>query len=619
MRVEKLVKKPLAYAYPGGWGAVLSYEPPHFADIGIFLILTGDPYSSTELRRGDEERYFYEKSDQLLSNNYTNPAGLAKELASAFSQRYRIRGERVEILVSVMKGWNIYVVSRGLYYLSLFRGGREIKIIDGVKEGEVVFSEGTLAEGDCLLFFSANLLQKLNRETLKYEILGNRFDVLDKVSYCTYLLLKPQKVTEKTEYDLQWTRGATSSYLPPRAEGVINIRVGRQKPLERLVGFVSSVARKISGRVPSYDYEIVARRKKKLALVGLLFLFLLSFGILAGIKAKKDRDYRVAFEEDLILAEHDLEQSIQIHSLNKTRSRELFVSAENITKSLVEKGIKDSELENLAIRIEENRGKILGEYRSTPENFVDLSLVTDGFNGDSLSYSDGHIFVIDRTSRKVIDVEASSKRADVLIGPTRIDQIYSTAYYDGKVFVFNSDGIFEVASGKKKVSEAKFSENILTAAFAGNLYLLDKDSSKILRLLGNDNTFGEPRDWLSPSVSVGLGNARKMLIDGSVWVLADGGKIYKFSQGNQVGFRFEEGFGDSVVADSIFTSLDSTWLYVLDRSQAKIFVFSKSGDYVAQYAWDGLKDVTDIVVSESNANLVLLTGHRLLSISLKHL
>ena len=118
---------------------------------------------------------------------------------------------------------------------------------------------------------------------------------------------------------------------------------------------------------------------------------------------------------------------------------------------------------------------------------------------------------------------------------------------------------------------------------------------------------------------VDLTDAKQMVINGSIWVLKDDGKIVKLTLGNLQAFGLKNVAPDVDKADAIFVSEETEDFYVLESDGGRVVVVNKDGEYKAQYLSDQIKSVKSIVVSEEEKKLILLTGNKLLSIDLEHL
>ena len=152
------------------------------------------------------------------------------------------------------------------------------------------------------------------------------------------------------------------------------------------------------------DLEAKTQRKNVSASVGVVLLLILSVSIFFGIRQKKIITFRESYETKLNQAEHNYQEALELQSLNPQRSRELFNEARSSVLGLTTEGIKDPNLSRLKESIDESQGRILGEYQTSAETFVDLSLLTSGFVGEFMAESSGSLYVLDPTSRKLVKV-----------------------------------------------------------------------------------------------------------------------------------------------------------------------------------------------------------------------
>ena len=60
-------------------------------------------------------------------------------------------------------------------------------------------------------------------------------------------------------------------------------------------------------------------------------------------------------------------------------------------------------------------------------------------------------------------------------------------------------------------------------------------------------------------------------------------------------------------------------MYVLDNEKGRIVVTDKNGEYKAQYLGDVVKNADNLVVSEKEKKVFVLTGNKLFFLNLKHL
>jgi len=359
-------------------------------------------------------------------------------------------------------------------------------------------------------------------------------------------------------------------------------------------------------------------RRKVLASVGGILLVALIVSIFFGIREKRNRDLREEFEKNYLQATHELDEAESLYSLNPDRARDLFYQARQKVLGLSKEGFKEEDVTELKKKIEEGERVILAEYDQEPSTFVNLGLLSQGFDGEDLVFSNGKIFVFDKEGKRIIRVEADSKRAEVVAGANLIDKAEAIAVYSDRIFTVTPEGVFEIFEGNKKVIEADWSGEVLAYSYAGNFYILEKSASLIWRYTSHEDGFSARRSWLTEGAVVDLTDASQIVINGSIWVLKDDGKILKLTSGNLQTFNLENVSPEIDKARAVFASEETESFYILDSTNGRVVVVDKEGEYKAQYLSDQIKDAKSIVVSEKEKKLILLTGDKLLSIELEH-
>jgi hypothetical protein len=155
--------------------------------------------------------------------------------------------------------------------------------------------------------------------------------------------------------------------------------------------------------------------------------------------------------------------------------------------------------------------------------------------------------------------------------------------------------------------------------FAGNLYVVDPGENAIWRYSGSTIGFADRTSWLASDTQVSFEKATDMAIDGSIWVLLSGNKVYKLNQGIVQSFKFTGINLDAVAVTNLFVSEDTSSVYLLDREQGHLYVFDKTGGYQSTYNVEGLADSVGFVVSEPAKKAIFLLPQKLVSVNLTHL
>lgn len=256
-----------------------------------------------------------------------------------------------------------------------------------------------------------------------------------------------------------------------------------------------------------------------------------------------------------------------------------------------------------------------GFFEGKPELFLDLTLLSAGFKGDILSASGGNLYTLDKNSKKVIGIEIANKKSKVVAGHGKLNEAFDLASYEDRVFVLDSEGIKEINEDLTEAVKKDWGNEALIYAFAGNLYVLDKEGGAIYRYAGSDGNFGSKQNWLASGTKPDFTKAKAWTFDGAVYVLVDN-RILKFSRGSPQVFSLP---AEILSMTSLYTDEENQFLYILDRENGKVWVLEKDGKFKAQYSAEEIKNAVGLIASEAEKKIILLTGEKLISLEMRHL
>lgn len=421
--------------------------------------------------------------------------------------------------------------------------------------------------------------------------------------------------------------GVEDSFLPTqnikKEDSTYNLPDIQTNFKQKLLSLVSNLSKKFPQKHiyirSSMNDEVVSQDKKVTFSVGVVLLIILAISIGFGIRQRAINKTKSQYQDILKSAGDEVDQAINLASVSPDKSRELFVDSEKKLKTIEALKVKDSKIDELKQKIESSRASVLGEYASSPELFLDLSLLSSGFKGDEITATGGNIFILDKSGKKVVSVAISTKKSKVVAGPNVIDVAQNMASYEDRLFILFDDGVYEVGNTKNKVIDKTWDGEALIKAFAGNIYVLDKSANAIYRYAGNGNSFGEKQNWLATSANANFGSARQWVIDGSVYVLMPNSKVLKYSLGSPQSFKLNGVIPEIGSIDAIFASDETQYVYFLDKAGKRVVVTDKKGVYKAQYMADEIGNATNLVVSEAEKKIILLTGEKLFSVDIRHL
>lgn len=519
----------------------------------------------------------------------------------------------------------------GIVYSSAFGGskiliGRDGALASILESGaDVIAASGFPKEADMIVAGTKAFFEKVNLDNLKKSLVDkNPESAVEELTPLVYegveigtagaIIIKFEQVAEP-EQEL----GQEKIVQPPPV-------VERQGPdlKQKFTGFLSNLAGKFPKRNIYIKHgiqdEAVSQSRKLSLSVGIILLLILTVSIGFGIRQKRVNDLRKEYQGLLIQAMSEVDQAISLASVNPDGSRQLFLDSEQKLIQIQALKAKDPRIDELQKKIEDSRAAVLGEYTTEPELFLDLGLLSSGFKGDTISSSGGNIYILDKAGARVVSIAVDTKKSSVVAGPTVIEDPLDLASYEDDVFILFPDGIYLVGNNKTKVIEKTWSGDALIYSFAGNLYVLDKAGNTIYRYSGQSgNTFGSQQIWLSASTKADFSGATGWGMNGAVYVLYPNSRILKYSLGSPQSFSVSGVSPEIGHIDALYADPNNQYVYLLDRAGKRVVVIDKNGKYKAQYINDQVSEAINLVISEAEKKIILLTGEKLLSIEIKHL
>ncbi|MFV1917482.1 MAG: hypothetical protein ACC618_03335 [Patescibacteria group bacterium] len=519
----------------------------------------------------------------------------------------------IQISSAAIVGDAVYTAVGGGGEISVLRSGMLAKLLAS-KKGEVVSASGYPREEDILVLGTSKFFETFTGGALKAaleekdpkeaaEYLGPRVHADNGKGNLGAAIVKfnPRKVVvEKPEFTKKRFTKIKNRYF---------------KAKDKIFGGEERIYVK---RPESGDVDVVQRRRVA-ASIGIILLMLLVVSIGFGISQRGKNEEKARYEPVLSEAKYEFEEALNLFGLDANRARKLFNQSKEKTDQLLAEGVTDPELVKLREDLETNIGKILGEYAQSAELFVDLSLISDGFSGEELAVSEDIIYVLDKDGKKIIKVLIDSKKSEAIAGPEQIDDTVGLAAYSDRVYVVEGEGIFEVGEEKRKVVENTFSPNILIYSYAANLYVLDQKESAVWRYTRGEDSFSSGANWFSEGVKPDLSKVISWTIDGAIWLLDNQARIFYYSLGNQLNFTASGVYPELTKPSAIYTNEELEGLYLLEPEQNRVVVLNKSGEFIAQYKSEEIRNAIGIAVSEKGKKIILLTGEKLYSLKIGHL
>lgn len=141
------------------------------------------------------------------------------------------------------------------------------------------------------------------------------------------------------------------------------------------------------------------------------------------------------------------------------------------------------------------------------------------------------------------------------------------------------------------------------ATYLTYLYLFDTEKNKIYRYPRVEGGFGEPTEWLKEELL--LSDSTSVTIDENIFV-ASKENVLKLFKGKRESFSLQNTV-TTAEFDRIFTTLDSKYIYILDKKYSRLIKYDKSGTLIKQYYNESFTDGTDISANSQDTSVFVST------------
>lgn len=540
-------------------------------------------------------------------NTESAPFLAIKSIVNEASLLLKKRGIDLSLSAGMVINGLIYVSVVGMGEAYLLRDSNLIKLTAG-KSGVGQFSlSGKLKESDVILLsvgshekvLEGNLAEALRAGDAQ-EISKKLTNIVGGESYNPFTVLKLEE-------------GESVPRLVDNTEApvILNPMPPKKSLFEK---FMAGGGRRI--RTSEVNFAD-AKKKKSMLTLGSFLLVLLIVSIVLGARQKSQKSAEDLFTKKTEEIRQNLDEAKALFTLSPEKAKELFSKSESIVEELATEFPKDVRVDEFKKLVEGSRGAVLGEFTTGVSEYLDLSLIED-FEGASMAGTLENLYVFDGNKKRIVEVAIDTKKTEVVAGPSQIGSMKDWSAYNGRIYLLEEDGIYEVGKGRAKVTEKDWEGEAMLTAYAGNLYVLDKSNSEILRYSAISSGFAPPKNWLAPGISPNLSGATSWTIDGSVWLLNSPTKIQKYTSGSPKNLSELRVTPILTNPSELYTNEESLNVYILDPVNSRIVTMDKEGNYKAQYKADEIKGAIGVVVNESQGKLFFATKEKLYVIEMSN-
>ncbi|MCM8788021.1 MAG: hypothetical protein NC935_08250, partial [Candidatus Omnitrophica bacterium] len=347
-------------------------------------------------------------------------------------------------------------------------------------------------------------------------------------------------------------------------------------------------------------WELMKTSKKTLTFITVVCLFFVFiWSVFLGFQRRKNfiNNEKIKLTKDLI--NQKLTTAEEVAFLNIDRALILIKeSKDEIEKLKQETKNKTKEIKELEEMVEKIENKILKKDLKTYNEFFDLTVDDKNAKGDRFYLVDSNLLISNKEKGVIYNLSLEKKSLE----KNQFSEIKSADLVAGffdEIFFYKKDkGIYKIDNEKKLKriieKDSRWGKIIDMTLYNGNIYLLDKDKDEIWKYLKGEDVYSSISSYFRLGEAVDLGSINSMAIDGSIY-LAGESLIFKYTSGKKEEFKINLP-EKRLYFDKVFTTKDLEKIYLWDKSKGKVYVISKTGEYIEQINSEILSKGSDLVV-----------------------
>ncbi|MDD5342028.1 MAG: hypothetical protein PHI73_01715 [Patescibacteria group bacterium] len=421
----------------------------------------------------------------------------------------------------------------------------------------------------------------------------------------------------------------TANFLKRMFLGLFGVISGRKNITQKLQHLPTNASTSVSKQI--VFFQKLTRRRKVLLLVFVLIIFIFAQSVIIINRNKETKKQLATYQDSLNQAttkEQDAEAAMLYGDENNTRT--LLKQATDLIASIPEKEREhryQAEIAGLMTKIDSLALKT--KHINTiaePTLLADLATAGTEVAAGGLAGIFGSDIVAYSTNKsELYQVNVDEKKPASIAFTEAKDQTvrFSAPLSNNTALLYlSNDTLLQYKSTDDSFTaltiDFENQDRTLAgmASYLDRIYTLDTKNNQIFRHQKSGNQYQKGASWLTQA-EADVKNGVDLAIDGSVFVLRSDGQLTKFVQG-ATDTSFSLNAIDPAISSptKLWLDVDTTYLYILEPSQKRLLVFTKTGKLKNQYASNAFDNLLDMAINEKDKKAYLLNGTKIFGVDL---
>ncbi len=520
---------------------------------------------------------------------------------------------KLNLTLVVILESKIYIVSLGSNKVALNRGFKISLLIKG--DQEINSITGPITSQDRIFIMTDPFFIQINWDKIKSILFEENIQNIEENILSLFYSVENQDhlsaaLIEINQDDFQpplFTKNNEPTISPEPVEAVEST----PPILETKIDPVPEIF------VENQQPRLIGKRKKIQVIIALILLIGLFVSSFFGYQKNKKITAENKYQQLKTELESQLNNISLVKSMNLEAAQTGAKESEKLVDQMIKLNVHVDEVNQFKSQINLLLSQTGVNQNFIPETFFDTSLIISNPQYKDLFLVGGKIYLLDSANGRIDSLSIAEKSSKSLLISENIKSANKIFGDDKKIFLLYQDHISQIndSSIDKKISFSDLEESITATdvqSWNGSLYLIDNDNQSVWKFTPNSSGFSSPQNWLKNDKKLSLGPI-SLAIDGEIWVLYQNGLVENYLSGVKDNFKLK-GSNQFTQTKNLDLSTEENGFLTFIDNQNIIFVYKKSGDFVAKYNLGQLK-VIDTVIN-SNTLYLLASDQKIYKISL---
>jgi hypothetical protein len=368
--------------------------------------------------------------------------------------------------------------------------------------------------------------------------------------------------------------------------------------------FLKNIFKKKDIYVSHQQIKKIDQRKKINIIIALALLAALTVSAFFGFRKNQSKANQTSFDQISGQIEEKLKNAQAVKNLSLDNAQQLAREASDLLSQIETLGLYPQTLDTYRRDINTLLSQTGSSQDLNVEFVYDASLIGSDPKYSQIIFSSPNLLLVNKEFGRVDSIDVNQKSHKNISLSDDIKSAISIVESSNNYYLLTSAGI-SLLNKNTIEQKTSFSDSDLSLSpldlQAWNTALYVLSSNSITKFTPSGSNFSAS-PWLEAGQNLPA-SVSSLAINGKLWLLSTDGTITPFVRG-QVDSFIPKQIISATSANNLVVGIDSDTIAFTDQEKL-IFVFQKTGEFVAKYDL-GDKKIHDIALDESNNIIYIL-------------